>query len=293
MVFAALIASAGPVSARAQAPTPEAEVARGVAQVRDGDFEGAIVTLDAAIAALRAEAGRSRPLLVQAYIQNGVAHVALDHEDLARRAFREALDVDRDLRLTTERFSPKVVRTFDAAREAFLREQAAARPKKGGKTALIVGGAVAAVAGGVVLATRGDEAPPATPTFRDARFGTTVLVCPDGVNAHPLSFFILVEAQNPTSEPVRITDVTSTITIRASPAFPSEVGFANTEPTQAMPAIIPPASNATVQLTSRIVCGNGPGDQPRVNEWSGRVTLTTSAGVFALETADRMVINLP
>src|SRR5688572_25668252 len=112
MVLTALIASAGPVSARAQAPTPEAEVARGVAQVRDGDFEGAITTLEAAIAALRAEPGRSRPLLVQAYIQSGVAHVALDHEDLARRAFREALGLDPNLRLETDRFSPKVVRSF-------------------------------------------------------------------------------------------------------------------------------------------------------------------------------------
>jgi hypothetical protein len=108
-----------------------------------------------------------------------------------------------------------------------------------------------------------------------------------------LPFTILVEARNPGPTPVTITDVTSRITIRSSPGFPGEVGFANFEPTEAVPAVVPPATNTTVRLNSRIVCGNGSGDAPRFNEWSGAVTLTTSAGLFTLETADRMVINLP
>lgn len=280
------------IPAIAQIPTPETEVARGIQQVRDGDFEGAIVTLDAAVAALKSEPGRSRPLLVQAYINLGVAHVALDHEEPAQRAFREALALEPNLRVGTDRFSPKVVRTFDAAREAATRERAAARPKKGNRTALIVGGVAAAAAGGVVLATRGGDGNGVV-TFGDARFGTPVLVCLDGSVGVPLPFHILVEARNPSGEPVRITDVTSTIIIRASPGFPAEIGLANSAPTEPTPATVPAGSNVTVRLDTLIVCGNGPGDAIRFNEWSGTVTLGTSAGVFTLETQNLMRINLP
>ena len=42
-----------------------------------------------------------------------------------------------------------------------------------------------------------------------------------------------------------------------------------------------------------LICNNGPGDPGRFNEWSGRVTFTTSAGVFTVETADRLRVNIP
>jgi hypothetical protein len=86
--------------------------------------------------------------------------------------------------------------------------------------------------------------------------------------------------------------VTTTITIRMS-TITSEIGFSSSEPSMASPMSIAGGGRGTVQVESRLICGNGRGDPQRVNEWSGSVTLSTSAGVFALETADRLHVNIP
>jgi hypothetical protein len=48
-----------------------------------------------------------------------------------------------------------------------------------------------------------------------------------------------------------------------------------------------------VRAETSLLCANGTGDSPRFNEWSGRLTLSTSAGVFTLVTADRLRVNIP
>src|SRR5437764_11296859 len=103
-VLAAFSCSTVPAIAQEPATTAEAAVAAGVRQVEEGDFEGAVATLEAANARLRGDPGTVR-LLVQADIQLAVAYVALDHTDGAVRAFTEALTLDPRLRLPTERFS--------------------------------------------------------------------------------------------------------------------------------------------------------------------------------------------
>jgi hypothetical protein len=145
-------------------------------------------------------------------------------------------------------------------------------------------------AGATVLAVRGGDT---TPTFSGARFGTPAITCENGSNNVPLPFKILVEASNPSGDPLAITSVSSVITIQASPSFPGEVGFASSQASTAIPSLIPAKQSVTVEVTSFLICGNGEGDVGRFNEWSGRVTFTTPVGVFGVDVSDRMRVNLP
>jgi hypothetical protein len=267
---------------------PGADVAAGVKQVQEGDFEGAIVTLEAAAARLRGDP-RSVRLLVQTDIQLGVAHVALEHTPQAVQAFAEALALDPSLRLGADRFSPKVLRTFATAREQTAKRTAAPSGGSSHRTAWLVGGGVAAAAGAVAIATRGGSTGPA---FSGARFGTPVRVCENGSDNVPLPFIILVEANNPAGTPVTITSATAVITI-VDATVASEIGFASNSATLVTPSSIPAKQSVTLSVQSALVCGNGFGDAPRFNEWSGRVTLTTAGGVFMFDVADRMRVNIP
>jgi hypothetical protein len=290
----ALIFACGalPVGATAQETTASAEsgIATGVRQVEEGDFEGAVASLEAAIARLRGDPQRVR-LLVQADIQLAVAHTALDHTAQAVQAFSEAITLDPNLRLDPQRFSPKVLRVFETAREQAARRTAAPGGRKTHHTGLIVGAAALAAAGtvAVVTATRGTK----LPTFSGARFGTPAVTCENGSDNVHLPFTLLVEAANPAGDPLPITSATTVIRIEASPAFAGEIGFQSSQLTTVLPSSIPAKQSVTLRLSSYLICGNGEGDPGRFNEWSGRVTLTTPVGVFMIDAADRMRVNLP
>jgi hypothetical protein len=150
----------------AQTATTDPELLRGIRQVDDGDYDPAIVTLDAAARRLAADPARSRDLS-QAYLYLGIAYIGKGHEAAAKAKFREAVAQIKDLTLSPDKFPPKVIDLFEAARAEAKAQTAAAAPatgaapaappkKKGGggKTILIVGG-LAAVGGGVALAAGG------------------------------------------------------------------------------------------------------------------------------------------
>jgi hypothetical protein len=157
----ALVVLASPV-ARAQAPAPDPEVARGIALVEDGDYDGAIFTLDGAARRLAKDPARAREM-AQAYLYLGIAYVGKGHEAAAKAKFREALAGMKDLVLSPEKFPPKVIDLFEAARsEARTTAPAtppaavAARKGSSGKAVLIGVGALA-VGGGVALAAGGGD----------------------------------------------------------------------------------------------------------------------------------------
>ncbi|HEY8150105.1 MAG TPA: hypothetical protein VIK51_14455 [Vicinamibacteria bacterium] len=286
----ACTAAPAPLAAQETTPTAESGVATGARQVEEGDFEAAVATLEAAIPRLRGDPARV-PLLVQADIQLAVAHTALDHTAQAVQAFSEALTLAPNLRLDPQRFSPKVLRALEAAREqSSQRTGGPVRKSSLGRKAAIMWGAVA-VAGtaAAVALRRGDAAP----TFSGARFGTPAVTCENGSDNVHLPFIILVEAANPSSDPLPITSATTVIRIEASPAFAGEIGFQSSQETTVVPSSIPAKQNVTLQLSSFLFCGNGAGDPGRFNEWSGRVTFTTPVGVFMIDAADRMRVNLP
>jgi hypothetical protein len=264
----------------------DAELAQGLRQVREGDFEGAVTTLESVVRRLSTAPERSADL-VRAYVGLGVAYVALDQPTAARARFRDALARDRHLKLSASEHSPKVLAVFEEARREWRRSGGGGG---GARIPLIVAG-VAAAAAGVVLATRGDGGSGAPPAFSGARFAPTVVVCPDGSVRAPLPVFILVEAEAG-SEPITIS-ASTTLRIVASPANPAEVGFADNRPSTVTPPTLAANARSTLRIETSLLCSNGAGDEGRFNEWVGLVTFTTPAGVLMVETGDRLQVNIP
>jgi hypothetical protein len=141
----------------------------GVRQTRDGDFEGAVLTLDAVARDLAKATGRSKDL-ARAYLFLGVAYLGLGQEALARARFLQALQQEPGLRLSPEEFSPKVIRAFEASRRArgereTLEKQARRKRGKGGLILLGIGGAGAAGVALAVTRERPNTVPSATITI--------------------------------------------------------------------------------------------------------------------------------
>jgi hypothetical protein len=284
LVALVLVAAIALIPLRLRAQPPDPELAQGLKQVREGDFEGAVTTLEAVVRRLSGMPVHSRDL-VQAYLNLGVAYVALDQPETARARFRESLARDRNLKLSPSEYSPKVLAVFEEAR----REARQAGGGKGRSQAPLIALGVAAAAAGVVLATRGGSDAPAG--VSGARFGTPVVTCFDDSANVPIPVQILVEAQAGDS-PLSIQSAAATLIIRAS-ADTGEVGFASHEPTTVAPTAVASKARATLLVGTTLICNNGPGDSGRFNEWSGSVTFTTSAGVFTAETVDRLRVNIP
>jgi len=149
--------------AGAQPAPSDPEVVKGIRQVDEGDYDAAIVTLDAASRRLAGDPARVRDLS-QAYLYLGIAYVGKGHEAAAKAKFREAVRQIKDLVLSTDKYPPKVIDLFEAAREEVNRAAAAAPapapavpspppPKKGGShKGLIIGGVLLAGAGVAVAA---------------------------------------------------------------------------------------------------------------------------------------------
>lgn len=273
------------------------ELATGLRQVREGDYEGAVVTLDAVTRRLAGDKSRLRDLL-EAYVSLGVALVALDQRTAAKDRFRLALGLDPKLELTSDRYSPKVLGAFaearrEAAEAATRKTRGTAEPKaRGGSSKLpfILLGTAGAAAGVVALATIGGPSG-AEARFTGARFGTAVVVCPNGDINVPITVTIMVDAVGGSS-PTRIKAVKAVLTIQSSPNVPSEVGFSSDRAATIMPDTVPPQASVSLQVDTSILCSNG-GGNPRVNEWSGVLTLSTANGPVVLNTVDRMHVNIP
>jgi hypothetical protein len=281
------------------APAPAAsgteELARGIRQVSEGDFENAVLTLDGAVRSLAQEPARVRDLS-QAYLHLGIAYVALDQRERARASFKEALARDKELRLGPDRYSPKVIAAFEEARQELRSVAAPAERKGGSRLPLLLLGA-GAVAGGTIALVAGGGSSPPPPSgevrFTNARFATPVLVCPDGSASTELPLSVDFDAANGTAAAVTVSAISSTLIIVASPAVPSEVGFASSLLTRAMPTTVPAQGSVVIRAETTLLCANGSGDAPRFNEWTARLTLSTASGVFTLETVDRLRVNIP
>ncbi len=155
----ALAAFAVPILGGFLAVTPASpadDLARGVAMVKDGDFENAVTPLSVAIQALTPELSR-RQDLARAYLYLGVAYLELGQELEARGKFREVLRNDPKLRPSPREFSAQVQRVFEA-------ERLAAEPRKKRNLlpfVLVLGGG-AASAGVAVAASGGADPPPSS-----------------------------------------------------------------------------------------------------------------------------------
>lgn len=262
------------------------ELTRATDLSRVGDYEGAVRILEPLAPKLLSEPA-TRPFAIQAYVLLATSQVALGRTDAARASFLAALKIDAGIRVSERDYSPKVVLAFTDAQKEFQ------ATRKSSKTGLVVGG-VGVAAVGVVLATRGGASPtPSTDTLsvRNLRFTTPVLTCPDGVDAFPLMVGLAADLNVPLL-PLSLDSSQVTLVITASPGLPSEVGFASSQPSTVQPTTIN-AKVTTLNISTMLICGNGAGDAPRVNEFLGRLVLATAQGVLTAETPDRMRVNIP
>jgi len=194
---ACVILSLLPGTAPAATPPPDRELAKGIQLAREGDFEGALLTLDEVAHALAGTPARSKEL-AQAYLHIGVAYVGLGQASLARTKFRQAMALDPSLRLGTGEFPARVIRAFEEARgaaatEATLEKEA---KKKRGKGGLILLGAGGLAAGGLALTlTRERSNEPPTASIAVAPAGTVL------ANATRVTF--TATGSDPDGEPIR------------------------------------------------------------------------------------------
>lgn len=153
------------------------ELAAGIRQVQDGEFEAALLTLDGAIQRLRTMPDRTHDLAT-AYVHLGVAYLGLGQEGLATAKFRQALRQEPGLQLTAGEFSARTLRVFAAAREAELRAATLTRDAKkskgkGGLILLALGGVAAA--GTALAIVRERENTPPTASIAIAPEGQGIL----------------------------------------------------------------------------------------------------------------------
>ncbi len=154
--------SAPALAANAQAPS-DPEVAKGIQQVEEGDYDAGIFTLDGAARRLQADPKKSQQLS-EAYLYLGIAYLGKGHEAAAKAKFREAVKQIKDLSLSPDKFAPRVIDLVEAAKAEAGTSPAAARPaaaanppKKGGGSGkvLLIAGLGVAAAGGAALAVGG------------------------------------------------------------------------------------------------------------------------------------------
>jgi hypothetical protein len=174
LVVLLMVALGSPQRALA-ADTVDTDLANGVRQAQEGDFENAVVTLDGVVRRLSGQPSRAKDL-ARAYTYLSIAYLGLSQEQTAKAKFLEAWKADRDMSLSPREFPPRILEFFEKAREeANLASPGAApspRPaaavspepkKKGSKTVPILIGA--AVLGGVgVAVAAGGGGGSATPT---------------------------------------------------------------------------------------------------------------------------------
>src|SRR5688572_9962457 len=89
-----ILATLTPAWLRAAEP-PAADLATGIRQVQEGDFETAVVTLQGVTRQLQGQTTR-RQELAQAHLYLGIAHVALDQLTEAKASFKAALAQNKE-----------------------------------------------------------------------------------------------------------------------------------------------------------------------------------------------------
>jgi hypothetical protein len=162
-----VLAGPGVLPARAD----DAELAEGIRQAQQGEFDTAAVTLDRAARRLAAAKAPGTEI-ARAYVYLAVAQVGLSQEAKAKTSFVEARRQDPSLRLDAKEFPPRIVQAYEAAlREAGLSvpppppAPATAEKKGGGSKALwVVLGAGAAAGGAAIALGGGGSDPSAQPT---------------------------------------------------------------------------------------------------------------------------------
>ena len=193
------------------ADTVDTELANGVRQAQEGDFENAVVTLDGVVRRLTGQTARAKDL-ARAYTYLSIAYLGLSQEQTAKAKFLEAWKTDRDMSLSPREFPPRILEFFQKAREEAglpspppTRASPAPRPtavvspepKKGGsKTVPIVIGAVVLAGVGVAVAAGGGGGNNPTPNPTPAPQSGPLTFRMTWTSAHDLDLHVIEPSGN-------------------------------------------------------------------------------------------------
>src|SRR5688572_2692726 len=115
LVLLLVVALGSPQRVDAQG-TVDTDLANGVRQAQEGDFENAVVTLDGVVRRLSGQPARAKDL-ARAYTYLSIAYLGLSQEQTAKAKFLEAWKADRDMNLSAREFPPRILEFFEKARE--------------------------------------------------------------------------------------------------------------------------------------------------------------------------------
>ena len=167
----------------AMAADVDTDLASGIRQAQEGDFETAVTTLDSVVRRLTGQPTRAKDL-ARAYTYLSIAYLGLSQEQTAKAKFLEAWKADREMNLSPREFPPRILEFFDKAREeagitpaptptpratpvpSRSAPSSSAEPKKGGsKTVpILIGAAVLGGVGAAVALGGGGDDPTSDPT---------------------------------------------------------------------------------------------------------------------------------
>ena len=114
LVLLLVVALGSPQRGGAQG-TVDTDLANGVRQAQEGDFENAVVTLDGVVRRLTGQPSRAKDL-ARAYTYLSIAYLGLSQEQTAKAKFLEAWKTDSDMNLSPREFPPRVLEFFEKAR---------------------------------------------------------------------------------------------------------------------------------------------------------------------------------
>jgi tetratricopeptide (TPR) repeat protein len=115
MVLLITVLSARPPTVRGQAPPAPANLSTGITQLKAGDFFGALLTLNDAIAELTGRPEQNG-MLARAHAYRAEAYAGLRQMDRAQEAVTQALQADPHVIVAAGDFTPAVIALFDDAR---------------------------------------------------------------------------------------------------------------------------------------------------------------------------------
>jgi hypothetical protein len=163
-MLVAVMTPIAPPAVHAQPAPPE--LAAGIRQAQSGDFDAAVITLEAVVA--RTSPGLTPKDRGRALLYLAVAYHGLAQNEKAKQRLLQALQADPALTLDPKEFPPVIMDFFADTLKGAGRPMpappptAAERKGGGGKTLLIVAGLGAAAAGVAVAAGGGGSSTPTT-----------------------------------------------------------------------------------------------------------------------------------
>jgi hypothetical protein len=93
----------------------DTDLATGVRQAQEGDFENAVTTLDSVVRRLTGQPGRAKDL-ARAYTYLSIAYLGLSQEQTAKAKFMEAWKAEPGMELSPREFPPRILEFFEEAR---------------------------------------------------------------------------------------------------------------------------------------------------------------------------------